>query len=196
MRTLYFLGLPFLWCKGVKRNLGEFVNGGFSLCCPAYGRSDFSACYSFLILILYYFPDNHYFRCVFPQVWCVLVQAEPSCDQTEFLHPNGSCVSCPVCGPGEQLSEVTHIYCASAILSLHFHFSAFWLQVYIFHHPQDCGFGDGGEGVCMVCKEGRFSTDTDVAPCKRCTQCNLLNRMEKITCSSTSDALCGQCLSR
>lgn len=56
MRTLYFLGLPFLWCKGVKRNLGEFVNGGFSLCCPAYGRSDFSACYSFLILILYYFP--------------------------------------------------------------------------------------------------------------------------------------------
>ncbi|CAK6964669.1 tumor necrosis factor receptor superfamily member EDAR-like [Scomber scombrus] len=96
-------------------------------------------------------------------VWCVLVQSEPSCDQEQLLHPNGSCVSCPVCGPGEQLSE-------------------------------DCGFGDGGEGVCMVCKEGRFSTDTDVTPCKRCTQCNLLNRLEKTKCSSTSDALCGQCL--
>ncbi|KAM7389249.1 hypothetical protein PAMP_023239 [Pampus punctatissimus] len=96
-------------------------------------------------------------------VWCMLVQSEPSCDQTEFLHPNGSCVSCTVCGPGKQLSE-------------------------------DCGFGDGKGGVCVVCKEGRFSTDTDVAPCKRCTQCNLLNRLEKTTCSPTSDALCGQCL--
>lgn len=48
-----------------------------------------------------------YFKCVFPQVCCVLVQSEPSCDQTEFLHPNGTCVACSVCGPGEELSEVT-----------------------------------------------------------------------------------------
>uniref|UniRef100_A0A4W6EBC6 TNFR-Cys domain-containing protein n=1 Tax=Lates calcarifer TaxID=8187 RepID=A0A4W6EBC6_LATCA len=91
------------------------------------------------------------------------VQSEQSCDQTEFLHPNGTCVACPVCGPGEQLSE-------------------------------DCGFGDGGEGVCMLCEGGRFSPDTSVAPCRRCTQCNLLNRLEKTACSLTSDALCGQCL--
>ncbi|XP_026214194.1 tumor necrosis factor receptor superfamily member EDAR-like [Anabas testudineus] len=96
-------------------------------------------------------------------VWFVLVESEPSCDQTEFLHPNGTCVACPVCGPGEQLSE-------------------------------DCGFGDGGKGVCTMCDEGQFSTDTGVAPCRRCTKCSLLNRLEKSACVATSDALCGQCL--
>ncbi|XP_071374308.1 tumor necrosis factor receptor superfamily member 19-like [Centroberyx affinis] len=96
-------------------------------------------------------------------VWCALVQSEPSCDQTEFLHPNGTCVKCPVCGPGEQLSE-------------------------------DCGFGDGGDGICMVCAKGKFSPETGVAPCTRCTQCNLLNRRERTACSATHDALCGRCL--
>ncbi|XP_070770034.1 tumor necrosis factor receptor superfamily member EDAR-like [Enoplosus armatus] len=95
-------------------------------------------------------------------VWCGLVKSEPSCDQTEFLHLNGTCVACPVCGPGEELSE-------------------------------DCGFGDGGEGVCILCEEGRFSADTGVAPCMRCTQCKLLNRLEKTACSPFSDAQCGQC---
>ncbi|XP_040903633.1 tumor necrosis factor receptor superfamily member EDAR-like [Toxotes jaculatrix] len=96
-------------------------------------------------------------------VQCLQVQSEQSCDQRQFLHPNGTCVACPVCGPGEQLSE-------------------------------DCGFGDGGEGVCMPCEEGKFSSETGVALCRRCTQCSLLNRLEKTACSSTSDALCGQCL--
>ncbi|XP_026186749.1 tumor necrosis factor receptor superfamily member EDAR-like [Mastacembelus armatus] len=96
-------------------------------------------------------------------LWCVLVQCEPSCDQTEFLHTNGSCVACPVCGPGEQLSE-------------------------------DCGFGDAGIGVCMPCEKGHYSSDTSVAPCKRCTKCRVLNRLEKRACAATSDAMCGQCL--
>ncbi|KAK5896863.1 hypothetical protein CesoFtcFv8_009981 [Champsocephalus esox] len=95
-------------------------------------------------------------------VWFMLVRSEPSCDQTEFIHTNGTCVACPVCGPGEQLSG-------------------------------DCGFGDGGEGVCILCEEGKFSADTGVAPCMRCTQCNLLNRLQKTACSSTSNAQCGQC---
>uniref|UniRef100_A0A3B4YCZ2 TNFR-Cys domain-containing protein n=1 Tax=Seriola lalandi dorsalis TaxID=1841481 RepID=A0A3B4YCZ2_SERLL len=59
---------------------------------------------------------------------------------------------------------------------------------------QDCGFGDGGEGVCILCEEGKFSSNTGVDPCRRCTQCNLLNRLEKTACSLTNDALCGQCL--
>ncbi|KAM4621903.1 uncharacterized protein ACJ7VT_006206 [Polymixia lowei] len=96
-------------------------------------------------------------------VWCVLVLSEPSCDQTQFLHLNGTCVECPVCAPGEQLSE-------------------------------DCGFGDGGEGLCVVCEEGKFSSMTGVDPCKRCTQCNLLNRLQRAACSATSNALCGKCL--
>ncbi|KAJ4946011.1 hypothetical protein JOQ06_023689 [Pogonophryne albipinna] len=95
-------------------------------------------------------------------VWFMLVRSEPSCDQTEFIHTNGTCVACPVCGPGEQLSG-------------------------------DCGFGDGGEGVCILCEEGKFSADTGVAPCMRCTQCKLLNRLQKTACSSTSNAQCGQC---
>ncbi|KAJ8351258.1 hypothetical protein SKAU_G00227340 [Synaphobranchus kaupii] len=36
---------------------------------------------------------------------CALAVADPGCDQAQFLHANGSCVTCPTCGPGEQLSE-------------------------------------------------------------------------------------------
>uniref|UniRef100_A0A669BZP3 TNFR-Cys domain-containing protein n=1 Tax=Oreochromis niloticus TaxID=8128 RepID=A0A669BZP3_ORENI len=89
--------------------------------------------------------------------------SEPICDQTEFFHPNGTCVACPACVPGEELSE-------------------------------DCGFGDGEEGICIPCEEGKFSTETGVAPCRTCTQCSLLNRLEKKACSPTSDSLCGHCL--
>ncbi|XP_058505955.1 tumor necrosis factor receptor superfamily member 19-like [Solea solea] len=96
-------------------------------------------------------------------VWCVQVQSEQSCDQTEFLHANGTCVACPACEPGQQLSE-------------------------------DCGFGDGGDGVCTPCEDGKFSSHSGVAPCSRCTKCNLLNRLQRTPCSPTTDALCGQCL--
>ncbi|KAM4732058.1 uncharacterized protein FYW61_007942 [Anableps anableps] len=92
------------------------------------------------------------------------VQSEPRCDQMEFLQHNGTCVACPVCKPGEQLSG-------------------------------DCGFGYGGDGVCVPCDEGTFSTDTGVDPCRRCTKCNLLNRLVLTACSPTSDTVCGQCLS-
>ncbi|KAG8003922.1 Tumor necrosis factor receptor superfamily member 19 [Nibea albiflora] len=57
----------------------------------------------------------------------------------------------------------------------------------------DCGFGDGGEGVCIPCGRGKFSAETGVGPCMRCTQCNLLNRRERTGCSPTRDARCGQC---
>ncbi|XP_064181298.1 tumor necrosis factor receptor superfamily member EDAR-like [Anguilla rostrata] len=41
-----------------------------------------------------------------PPVFCyALAVADPSCDLAQFLHSNGSCVACPTCGPGEQLSE-------------------------------------------------------------------------------------------
>ncbi|TNN72749.1 Tumor necrosis factor receptor superfamily member 19 [Liparis tanakae] len=58
----------------------------------------------------------------------------------------------------------------------------------------DCGFGDGSEGVCILCGEGRFSADTGVGPCMRCTQCTLLTRLKRTACSPTGDAQCGQCL--
>ncbi|XP_054886904.1 uncharacterized protein LOC129360603 [Poeciliopsis prolifica] len=93
----------------------------------------------------------------------LMVQSEPRCDQTEFLHHNGSCVACPVCKPGQQLSG-------------------------------DCGFGYGGDGVCIPCEAGTFSTDAGVDPCRRCTQCNLLNRLALTACSPTSDTVCGHCL--
>ncbi|XP_068596781.1 tumor necrosis factor receptor superfamily member EDAR-like [Brachionichthys hirsutus] len=59
---------------------------------------------------------------------------------------------------------------------------------------EDCGFGDGAAAVCIPCEDGRFSADTGVGPCMRCTQCNLLNRLENTRCSSTRDARCGQCI--
>ncbi|CAL8263212.1 unnamed protein product [Lota lota] len=90
-------------------------------------------------------------------------RSEPSCDQTQFLHPNGTCVACPVCGPGQQLSE-------------------------------DCGFGDGGTGLCVVCGRGYFSVDAGVAQCIRCTQCILLNRQQRATCTAFNNAQCGHCL--
>lgn len=68
------------------------------------------------------------------------------------------------------------------------------LQVWNVHPFQDCGFGNAGEGVCIPCEEGRFSADTGVAPCMRCTKCHLLNRQVKSACSSISNALCGHCL--
>uniref|UniRef100_A0A3Q3N1Q0 TNFR-Cys domain-containing protein n=1 Tax=Mastacembelus armatus TaxID=205130 RepID=A0A3Q3N1Q0_9TELE len=71
---------------------------------------------------------------------------------------------------------------------------ATWLQVEIVHCSQDCGFGDAGIGVCMPCEKGHYSSDTSVAPCKRCTKCRVLNRLEKRACAATSDAMCGQCL--
>lgn len=114
------------------------------------------------------------------------MHCEPSCDLTEFLHPNGTCVECPICGPGQQLSEVITACCSKDV--------CFPCPCKIEHHCQDCGFGDGGEGVCVRCKEGTFSAEASVAPCRRCTQCNLLNRMQEEACGPISDALCGRCL--
>ncbi|XP_023653230.1 uncharacterized protein [Paramormyrops kingsleyae] len=31
--------------------------------------------------------------------------AESGCDQAQFLHASGTCMDCPTCGPGQQLSE-------------------------------------------------------------------------------------------
>ncbi|XP_069550700.1 uncharacterized protein [Brachyistius frenatus] len=41
----------------------------------------------------------------------------------------------------------------------------------------------------------KSSTDTGVAPCRRCTRCNLLNRLVETACSATGDTQCGQCVS-
>lgn len=68
------------------------------------------------------------------------------------------------------------------------------VNLHIVHHSQDCGFGYGGDGVCVGCEEGTFSTETGVDPCRRCTQCNLLNRLVEAECSPTADRLCGRCL--
>ncbi|CAL8356255.1 unnamed protein product [Merluccius merluccius] len=58
----------------------------------------------------------------------------------------------------------------------------------------DCGFGDRGTGLCVVCGRGYFSVDTGVAPCIRCTQCILLNRQQRAMCTAINNAQCGHCL--
>lgn len=72
---------------------------------------------------------------------------------------------------------------------------ASWVWVCVSRLPQDCGFGDGGGGgVCVTCEEGRFSSDSGVSPCRRCTGCRLLNRLQRAACAATRDAQCGRCL--
>lgn len=48
--------------------------------------------------------------------------------------------------------------------------------------------------MCIPCEGRTFSTDLGVDPCRRCTQCYLLNRLVLTACSPTSDTVCGQCL--
>uniref|UniRef100_A0A8C7DY36 TNFR-Cys domain-containing protein n=2 Tax=Oncorhynchus kisutch TaxID=8019 RepID=A0A8C7DY36_ONCKI len=95
---------------------------------------------------------------------CLLALSEPSCNQTQFLHSNGSCADCPVCGPGEQLTD-----------------------------DCGYGDGGEG-GRCVACAEGQFSTETGLAPCWQCTRCILLNRQERAVCSPINNAQCGNCL--
>uniref|UniRef100_A0A3B5RDP5 TNFR-Cys domain-containing protein n=1 Tax=Xiphophorus maculatus TaxID=8083 RepID=A0A3B5RDP5_XIPMA len=64
----------------------------------------------------------------------------------------------------------------------------------LFCHPHHEPRLYQGDGVCIPCDAGTFSTDTGVDPCRRCTQCNLLNRLALTACSPTSDTVCGHCL--
>ncbi|XP_034023955.1 tumor necrosis factor receptor superfamily member 19-like isoform X2 [Thalassophryne amazonica] len=59
---------------------------------------------------------------------------------------------------------------------------------------KECGFGYGEDAQCMPCRSNRFKEDRSLQKCKPCLDCGLINRFQKGNCSSTSNAVCGDCL--
>lgn len=46
----------------------------------------------------------------------------------------------------------------------------------------------------MPCRSSRFKEDRSLQKCKPCLDCGLINRFQKGNCSTTSNAVCGDCL--
>ncbi|XP_056905103.1 tumor necrosis factor receptor superfamily member 19-like isoform X1 [Takifugu flavidus] len=59
---------------------------------------------------------------------------------------------------------------------------------------KECGFGYGEGARCVPCRNSRFKEDRSLQKCKPCLDCGLINRFQKGNCSSTSNAVCGDCL--
>ncbi|XP_026082722.1 tumor necrosis factor receptor superfamily member 19-like [Carassius auratus] len=59
---------------------------------------------------------------------------------------------------------------------------------------KECGFGFGEDAQCVPCRASRFKEDRSLQKCKPCLDCSLLNRFQKGNCSTTSNAVCGDCL--
>uniref|UniRef100_A0A4W4GWL6 TNFR-Cys domain-containing protein n=1 Tax=Electrophorus electricus TaxID=8005 RepID=A0A4W4GWL6_ELEEL len=59
---------------------------------------------------------------------------------------------------------------------------------------KECGFGFGEEAHCVPCRAGRFKPDGGLQKCKPCLHCTMLHRLQKANCSSTRNAVCGDCL--
>ncbi|MEQ2205410.1 Tumor necrosis factor receptor superfamily member 19 [Xenoophorus captivus] len=59
---------------------------------------------------------------------------------------------------------------------------------------KECGFGYGEDARCVACRSSRFKEDRSLQKCKPCLDCGLINRFQKGNCSTTSNAVCGDCL--
>ncbi|KPP77897.1 hypothetical protein Z043_102646 [Scleropages formosus] len=59
---------------------------------------------------------------------------------------------------------------------------------------QECGFGYGEDAQCVACRPGRFKESPGPHKCKPCLDCALVNRFQKGNCSSTANAVCGDCM--
>ncbi|XP_053564481.1 tumor necrosis factor receptor superfamily member 19 isoform X2 [Bombina bombina] len=59
---------------------------------------------------------------------------------------------------------------------------------------KECGFGYGEDAQCLPCRPNRFKDDWGFQKCKPCLDCATTNRFQKANCTSTSNAICGDCL--
>lgn len=59
---------------------------------------------------------------------------------------------------------------------------------------KECGFGYGEDARCVPCRSSRFKEDRSLQKCKPCLDCGLINRFQKGNCSTTTNAVCGDCL--
>ncbi|KAK6486053.1 tumor necrosis factor receptor superfamily member 19L-like isoform X1 [Huso huso] len=60
---------------------------------------------------------------------------------------------------------------------------------------RECGFGNGLGAVCIDCATGTFSESLDLGPCRPHTRCDNLKHYFLSSGTSTTDAVCGECLS-
>ncbi|KAM6946354.1 tumor necrosis factor receptor superfamily member 19-like [Aplochiton taeniatus] len=59
---------------------------------------------------------------------------------------------------------------------------------------KECGFGYGEDARCVPCRSSRFKEDKSLQKCKPCLDCGIVNRFQKGNCTTTSNAVCGDCL--
>ncbi|NWH45362.1 TNR27 factor, partial [Fregata magnificens] len=59
---------------------------------------------------------------------------------------------------------------------------------------KDCGDGGGGDAQCVACPPRKFKDSWGYHGCKPCLSCTLINRIQKSNCTTTTNAVCGECL--
>ncbi|XP_054328792.1 tumor necrosis factor receptor superfamily member 27 isoform X3 [Pongo pygmaeus] len=61
---------------------------------------------------------------------------------------------------------------------------------------KDCGYGEGGDAYCTACPPRRYKSSWGHHRCQSCITCAVINRVQKVNCTATSNAVCGDCLPR
>ncbi|XP_037264404.1 tumor necrosis factor receptor superfamily member 27 isoform X1 [Falco biarmicus] len=59
---------------------------------------------------------------------------------------------------------------------------------------KDCADSGGGDVQCVACPPRKFKDSWGHHGCKPCLSCALINRIQKSNCTSTTNAVCGECL--
>ncbi|XP_077163792.1 tumor necrosis factor receptor superfamily member 27 isoform X3 [Paroedura picta] len=58
---------------------------------------------------------------------------------------------------------------------------------------KECGYGEGGDSQCVLCRPRRFKENWGHHGCKPCLSCTLINRIQKSQCTASLNAVCGAC---
>ncbi|XP_064834342.1 tumor necrosis factor receptor superfamily member 19-like isoform X1 [Oncorhynchus masou masou] len=58
----------------------------------------------------------------------------------------------------------------------------------------ECGFGYGAGARCAPCRPGRYKEEAVGQKCKPCLSCAHTSRLHRANCTTTGNAVCGDCL--
>uniref|UniRef100_A0A674BKK5 TNFR-Cys domain-containing protein n=1 Tax=Salmo trutta TaxID=8032 RepID=A0A674BKK5_SALTR len=61
-------------------------------------------------------------------------------------------------------------------------------------HLIECGFGYGAGARCAPCRPGRYKEEAGGQKCKPCLSCAHNSRLHRANCTTTGNAVCGDCL--
>uniref|UniRef100_F6PJH9 Ectodysplasin A2 receptor n=1 Tax=Monodelphis domestica TaxID=13616 RepID=F6PJH9_MONDO len=61
---------------------------------------------------------------------------------------------------------------------------------------KECGYGEGGDAFCTPCPPRRYKSGWGHHSCQACLTCAVINRVQKVNCTATSNGVCGDCLPR